>query len=70
MIGFQLPDAGKVNLTILDVQGRVLLQEAKDFSAGNQQWLIEGQSLTTKGVLYYQLATDKEVLTKKMMVLE
>ncbi len=69
-IGFQLPHAGKVMLTILDVQGRVLLQEAKDFSAGNQQWLIEGQSLTTKGILYYQLATDNELLTKKMMMLE
>lgn len=69
-IGFQLPDAGRVNLTILDVQGRILLQEAKDFAAGNQQWLIEGQSLTTKGILYYQLATENEVLTKKMMLLE
>ena len=69
-IGFQLPHAGKVTLTILDVQGRVLLQDAKDFSAGNQQWLIEGQALTTKGILYYQLATDNELLTKKMMMLE
>jgi len=69
-IGFQLPKAGKVTLKILDVQGRVLLQAAKDFAAGKQQWLIEGQSLTSKGILYYQLATDKEVLTKKMMRLE
>jgi len=59
-----------VTLTILDVQGRVLLQNTKDFSAGNQQWLIEGQELTSKGILYYQLATDKELLTKKMMLLE
>jgi len=69
-IGFQLPHAGKVTLTILDVQGRVLLQNTKDFSAGNQQWLIEGHELTSKGILYYQLATDKELLTKKMMLLE
>ncbi|MFK7979642.1 MAG: T9SS type A sorting domain-containing protein, partial [Saprospiraceae bacterium] len=69
-IGFQLPDAGSVTLTILDVQGSVLLQETKDFAAGNQQWLIEGQSLTSKGVLYYQLVTDNELLTRKMMLLE
>jgi len=69
-IGFQLPKAGKVTLTILDVQGRVLLQRAKDFSRGSHQWIIEGQSLTTKGILYYQLATDNEVLTKKMMLIE
>jgi len=59
-----------VTLTILDVQGRVLLQQDKEFLAGNQQWVIEGQTLTSKGILYYQLATDQEVLTKKMMLLE
>lgn len=69
-IGFQLPKAGKATLTILDVQGRVLLQRAKDFSRGSHQWIIEGQSLTTKGILYYQLATANEVLTKKMMRIE
>jgi len=69
-IGFQLPKAGKATLTILDVQGRVLLQEERNFSTGNQQWIIEGRNLTTKGVLYYQLATENEVLTKKMMLLD
>ncbi len=69
-IGFQLPQAGKATLTILDVQGRVLLQEERNFSTGSQQWTIEGRNLTTKGILYYQLATDNEVLTKKMMFLE
>ncbi len=69
-IGFQLPKAGTATLTILDVQGRVLLQRAKDFSRGSHQWIIEGQSLSTKGILYYQLATEDEVLTKKMMLIE
>lgn len=69
-IGFQLPTAGKAILTILDVQGRVVLQEQRNFSSGNQQWTIESRDLNTKGILYYQLATDNEVLTKKMMLLE
>jgi len=69
-IGFQLPKAGKATLTILDIQGRVLLQSTKDFSQGSHEWIIEGQSLTTKGILYYQLATEEEVLTKKMMLIE
>ena len=69
-IGFQLPEAGWAILTILDVQGQVLLQERKDFSQGAHQWIIEGQSLNSRGILYYQLATDKEVLTRKMMRIE
>ncbi|MEM1120325.1 MAG: T9SS type A sorting domain-containing protein [Bacteroidota bacterium] len=67
-IGFQLPQAGKATLTILDVQGRVILQQTRDFSAGQQQWTIEGRDLTAKGILYYQLATETAVLTKKMIV--
>ena len=67
-IGFQLPKAGITTLTILDLQGRVLLQRKNDFSSGYHEWVVERQSLTSKGILYYQLATDNEIITKKMMV--
>ncbi|MEM6319685.1 MAG: hypothetical protein AAF960_18575 [Bacteroidota bacterium] len=69
-IGFQLPEAGRATLTVLDAQGRILLQRADYFTAGQHEWLIEGQTLTTKGLLYYQLATENEVLTKKMMLID
>lgn len=69
-IGFQLPQAGKVTLTILDAQGRILQKKENYFAQGYNEWSIKGETLTTKGILYYQLATEKDVLTKKMMVLE
>jgi hypothetical protein len=69
-IGFQLPKEGKATLTILDLQGRVLQQQEKYFLKGYHEWTIEGQTLTSEGILYYQLATDEAVLTKKMMFIE
>jgi hypothetical protein len=65
-----LPKEGKATLTILDLQGRVLQQQEKYFLKGYHEWTIEGQTLTSEGILYYQLATDEAVLTKKMMFIE
>ncbi len=69
-IGFHLPKAKTATLSIIDLQGNLLKQLTKGFPAGYNEWIIDGQSLTSKGILYYRLETDTEVLTKKMMLIE
>lgn len=69
-IGFQLPKAGTTTLSIMDLQGRLLWQQQQTFEAGYNEWLIVSTDLPIKGILYYQLATETEVLTRKMMLIE
>jgi hypothetical protein len=70
MIGFQLPEAQLVKLTITDISGRVLKTVENNFDAGYQQFTIERNDLNTSGLLYYQVATPTQSVTKKMIILE
>ena len=70
MIRFNLPQAGNATLTVMDVQGKVLLQNSGDFVKGANQISINSKQLSTTGVLYYQLESADNVATKKMIILE
>ena len=70
VIGFNLPEAGTATLRVLDVQGKVLLQQKGDFVKGANQISINSKSLSATGVLYYQLESADNVATKKMIVIE
>ena len=69
-IGFYLPIAGTVHLTILTTDGKKIHEWTNHFESGQQEWLINSQALAERGVLYYQLKTDQSIQTKKMIVLE
>lgn len=69
-IGFYLPEAGKADLTILDVQGRVLRTIEGIYEKGYHEVQINANNLPDKGVLYYQLTTDKKQVVKRMIVIE
>ncbi len=70
MIRFNLPTAGNATLTIMDVQGKVLLQNSGDFAKGANQISLNAKQLSTTGVLYYQLESADNVATKKMIILD
>ena len=70
MIRFNLPTAGTATLTVMDVQGKVLLQNTGDFAKGANQISINSKQLSTTGVLYYQLESADNVATKKMIILD
>ncbi|MFK7983885.1 MAG: T9SS type A sorting domain-containing protein [Saprospiraceae bacterium] len=70
MIRFNLPTAGNATLTVMDVQGKVLLQNSGDFAKGANQISINAKQLSTTGVLYYQLESADNVATKKMIILD
>ncbi len=67
-IGFYLPEAAAVKLTIRDARGRVLKMIRSDFEAGFQQFELNKESTKlASGVLYYTLETSKFSATKKMV---
>jgi hypothetical protein len=69
-VGFYLPEAQTVKLTITDISGRVILVKENRFDNGYQGFVIDRAELNTQGLLYYNVATSTQTITKKMIVLE
>ncbi|MEM9991066.1 MAG: T9SS type A sorting domain-containing protein, partial [Bacteroidota bacterium] len=58
-----------VTLSIFDLSGRMLSTETRAFERGKNTWNITRANLPI-GVLYYRIATAKETVTRKMLLLE
>ncbi|MEM6319684.1 MAG: T9SS type A sorting domain-containing protein [Bacteroidota bacterium] len=69
-IGFYLLEAGKADLSILDVQGKVLKEVRGTYEKGYHEIQLNAADLSETGVLYYQLTTDKKQVVKRMIVVE
>ena len=69
-ISFVLPEATDVSLTIFDVSGQILKQVKGAYSSGYHEVLIERNELGVTGVLYYQLQTETETATRKMILMK
>ncbi|MEM6321408.1 MAG: T9SS type A sorting domain-containing protein, partial [Bacteroidota bacterium] len=70
VIKFNLPQAGNATFKVMDVQGKILLQNNAEFAKGINQIRLNSKQLGATGVLYYQLESADQVATKKMIVLE
>ncbi|MDX1685257.1 MAG: T9SS type A sorting domain-containing protein, partial [Saprospiraceae bacterium] len=69
VVRFKLPTDQKVSLTIVDANGREVWRKDGMMDEGMNTVRIEKGSLMSSGVLYYQLKTEDQVLTRKMLVL-
>jgi hypothetical protein len=70
-IRFDLPVAGDVRLTIMDVTGKIIKSFMTEGAAGNNEIIISREQLGgASGVLLYQITSDNNILQKKMLVVE
>lgn len=69
-IKFELLQASEVTLTIYDPKGKVLKTYEGDFEKGNNQIKVNGEDLVVYGILYYQVTTADQILSKKMIFRE
>jgi len=69
VISFNLPEAGAATVTIYDVSGRVLKSISGDYTRGYNEITVKRGELAT-GVMYYQLDTDTNSATKKMIMID
>jgi hypothetical protein len=69
-IGFNMPAAGSVTLTIYDVSGRTLRLIEMDAVKGANSVNVNRAGINATGVLYYQLETATETATKKMILVD
>ncbi|MEM1214319.1 MAG: cohesin domain-containing protein [Bacteroidota bacterium] len=70
IIGFQIPNASEVTLTIYDTHGKVMRVYRQHFAAGYNQLLVDAADIAARGLLYYQLETEEYAATRKMVILE
>ena len=71
IIEFELPASDRVTLQVMDISGRVLIQNTGDYSKGLHQWRLNKSDLgVNAGILYYQLTNNEQTLTKKMVIVE
>ena len=69
-ITYYLPEASPTVLSIFDVSGRLVYMEEKIGQQGMNTVLLSKENLQSKGVLYYELLTDKAQQTHKMILID
>jgi len=70
IIGFNLPAADVVTLKIFDVTGKMVYQNKGQFSKGYNTFNIDANALNLNGVMYYQIDTETDSATRKMIVIK
>jgi hypothetical protein len=70
LIGFDLPEASHVTLTVFDVTGKVLVVKEQDAVKGYNTIMVGGKELPSVGVMYYRLDANEYTATKKMIIIE
>ena len=68
-IKYTLPEASEVNLTLMDITGRVLREVTTYGSAGSNLLKLDKTGLNS-GVIYYRLQAGNNVATRHMIVIE
>jgi len=70
-IGFTLPESGVASLTIFDATGRVLTFIENKYPAGRNVIELRKDQLAGENVIiYYQLESNSNVATKKMILIQ
>jgi uncharacterized repeat protein (TIGR01451 family) len=72
IIGFELPEAGRAQLSIFDLSGRLLRTYEGEFAKGYHEYTLNRSELNqaglSSGVLYYRLQMGERVASKKMIL--
>ncbi|WP_421947075.1 SdrD B-like domain-containing protein [Phaeodactylibacter xiamenensis] len=70
VIGFNLPEAAQVTVTISDVTGKVLKLYRHDGSKGYNHITVKSSELAATGVVQYTVSTGTHSATKRMVIVE
>jgi len=70
VIGYDLPDACNVTLTIFDITGKVVYLRDHESVKGYNMIVVNSKELPSVGVMYYRLDAREYTATKKMIIIE
>lgn len=68
-IAYQTGEAGKVQLDVFDVNGRIVYKDSQWSSGGLNSFSLDSRDLRGSGIYYYTISTATHSDTKRMMVL-
>jgi hypothetical protein len=69
-ISFNLPQDDNVEIKILDATGKILYTENRYFTKGLNHITLSKNDLNTRGVLYYSMKVQNDIITKKMILID
>jgi len=69
-IGFVLPEDENVSLRVMDVTGKVLISKSGRYTKGYNAITLDVSEINGSGVLYYQLDTERNSASKKMIIIK
>ena len=69
-IGFRIPEAGEVKLTISTVEGRLIYTTSQHFEKGIHSFTLDQSKLGVNGVMYYQVESGQNRAIRKMVSLK
>ena len=69
-IAFNVPQSGMMQVKVMDVSGKVLLQKEVSAKAGYNEVVIHKSEIKATGMLYYQLSDATFMATKRMILLD
>ncbi|MEO1714786.1 MAG: T9SS type A sorting domain-containing protein [Bacteroidota bacterium] len=58
---------GRATLRVMNAQGQEIWQKKRFLPVGPFKWILAGDDLGEAGVYYYQLITEHQTLTRKMI---
>lgn len=65
-----MPTAKTVTVTVFDVTGRIMYQEAQMLNAGKNVIQLDNEKVTGSGVFFYEVSTDTQSAQYKMIKLK
>ncbi len=69
-IGFVLPSDQQVSLKIMDVTGKVVIHKSGHYQKGLNSIMINVNDINTSGILYYQIDTEYNSASSKMIIIK
>ena len=70
IIGFNIPKAGSVSLSVFDITGKKVVTIDDNFTKGYHEISVNRSYLNGSGLYYYQIELEGERAMKKMLLIE
>jgi hypothetical protein len=69
VITFSLPKAMNAQIIVYDLAGQLIIDHKADYEAGIQELKLDKTTFNTAGIYYYELITEDDHLSKKMVLM-
>jgi hypothetical protein len=69
-ITFNMPQDGAAELKVIDATGKLLFTQNQKYSKGLNHITLQKSDMNSRGVLYYSIKVENDIITKKMILID